>query len=140
MKPEQNAAGPGAGGSRAMALARIASRVVKASALVREPRVASGVPELDRVLGPAGLARGSLVDLHAGEGARAIELALSIAARLEPARALVLVDTTGDFYPPAAAQAGVELDRLIIIKLFSICPRESPEQSAERRIGKARSS
>lgn len=95
----------------------LAAKIVKASALVREAPLVSGVPELDRLLGPSGLARGSLVDLHAGEGARALELALAVAARLAPApRALVLVDSQGDFYPPAAAQAGVDLERLIVVR------------------------
>src|SRR4051812_15575512 len=114
----------------------LASKIVKASALVRDARVLSGVPELDRLLGPTGLARGSLVDLHADEGARALELALGVAARLAPAaRALVLVDTAGDFYPPAAAQAGVELERLIVVR--AIGPGRAAEREALGAIDEA---
>jgi protein ImuA len=116
--------------SREEALARVASRLKKASALVREARFASGVPELDRVLGGSGLARGSLVDLHAPEGGRALALALAIAGKLcheASLRAIVLLDTTGDFYPPAAAQAGIDLARLVVVRPSGSSRRASRE-------------
>jgi hypothetical protein len=98
---------------------------LRASALGRERRLVPALPELEGLLPQGGLVAGSLVDLHADEGAGAFALALRIAARqqgprhagLPPGgRYVVLVDATGDFYPQAAAQAGIVLERLIVLR------------------------
>src|SRR5438270_7996042 len=106
----------------------------RASALaderLRGRRVVPGLPELEEVLPLGGLVAGSLMDLHAEEGAGAFALALRIAAHrqgapgvagvraaaLHGARTVVVVDTTGDFHPQAAAQAGVDLARLVVLR------------------------
>src|SRR5437588_490335 len=77
----------------------------RASALVREPRrrvlqpPVSGLPELDEVLPLGGLVAGSLVDLHADDGAGAFVLALRVAAQQLRAsagssRSVVVIDST----------------------------------------------
>ncbi len=117
-----------------MVLPNIAG-TLRASALVRERRLVPALPELERLLPQGGLLAGSLVDLHADEGAGALALALRIAARQQGprhayatggagrdaphARCVVLVDATGDFYPQAAAQAGIVLERLIVLRRAS---------------------
>ena len=94
----------------------------RASSLARERRVVPGLPELDRVLPLGGLVAGSLVDLHADEGSGALWLALRVAGHqqrsfgLRSRRSVVLVDATGDFYPPAAQRAGVDLERLVVLR------------------------
>ncbi len=93
--------------------------VVSARLLFEEKRgktLLPGVAELEGLLPQGGLPAGSLVDLHADEGAGALALALAIAARQEKLRSIVVVDSAGDFYPPAAAHAGIDLERLIILK------------------------
>jgi len=80
--------------------------VFRASALVHE-----------RGHGSGGLAVGSLVDLHADDGAGAFLVALRLAARQQASgRTIVVVDAMGDFYPPAAAKAGLDLGRLLVLR------------------------
>src|SRR5262249_12972927 len=79
----------------------------------------TGAPGLDRLLAGGELRSGALVEWVAGgEGAGAAPLALPVAVRLmrESAGALVVVDPPGEFYPPAAAQLGVPLDRLVVVR------------------------
>ena len=83
------------------------------------PRTSTGCDELDRLLPERGLGRGVLVEwLADGEGSGAMWLAL-VAAR-EACRAqgpLVVIDSRGSFYPPAAALAGIEPERLIVVRV-----------------------
>jgi protein ImuA len=81
-------------------------------------RLSSGIPALDRLLPGGGLRRGTLIEwLAAGEGCGATTLALGLArAACREGGALVVVDRRGDFYPPAAAGLGIELDRLVLIR------------------------
>jgi len=83
--------------------------------------VPSGCGLLDRLLAEGGFRRGTLVEwLAAGEGTGAGTLAL--AAAREACRdggTLVVLDRKGRFYPPAAAQRGIDLDRLIVVQATS---------------------
>lgn len=83
------------------------------------PRTSTGCGELDRLLPERGVGRGVLVEwLTSGEGSGAMWLAL-VAAR-EACRAqgpLVVIDSQGSFYPPAAALAGIEPERLIVVRV-----------------------
>ncbi len=74
--------------------------VFKASQLVRD-----GLP-------------GSLMDLHADDGSGACALALRIAARHQAGtgKTIIIIDSTGDFYPPAAVKEGVALERLLVVR------------------------
>ena len=80
--------------------------------------VSTGCQELDRRLPRGGLCRGTLVEWFSpGSGSGAGSLAL--AAAREACRvdgALVVIDRAASFYPPAAAQAGVNLARLIVVR------------------------
>jgi hypothetical protein len=76
------------------------------------------IPAVDRALPRGGLERGSLVDLHAAPGAGAFALALRLAAALQqsagPQGVVVVVDPTGEVYPPALVQAGLDLPRVLL--------------------------
>ena len=80
--------------------------------------VSTGCPELDRGLPQQGLCRGTLVEwLSAGPGGGAGSLALSAAREAcRDGGPLVVIDRAGCFYPPTAAQAGVPLERLIVVR------------------------
>jgi protein ImuA len=81
-------------------------------------RTSTGCAPLDRLFPEGGVGRGTLVEwLAEGEGSGAMWLAL-VAAR-EACRGqgpLVVVDSEGTFYPPAAARAGIDLGRLIVVR------------------------
>ena len=76
-----------------------------------EPLVATGVQALDELLG-GGFPRGILAVLEGDLGRR------SIAARLlaqATCRGMAAVLDDGELYPPGLVQAGVRLDRLLIV-------------------------
>lgn len=89
---------------------------------------ATGLKLLDRALPNGGLPRGAITEIH-GDGPEcgAWSLALRLARageapsndgetpRQANERVIVIVDTEGDFYPPAAAQHGLDLRRLIVV-------------------------
>lgn len=80
--------------------------------------VSSGCPELDRLFPQGGVARGTLVEWLA-EGAGSGALWLALAASREACQGhgpLVVIDGRGTFYPPAAVRAGIDLDRLIVVR------------------------
>src|SRR5262249_29098673 len=74
-----------------------------------------GFAALDDVLPDGGLPAGSLVELlSASDGAGAWTLALLLARQAAgQQKALVVIDRTGCFYPPAAAKLGIDLQRTI---------------------------
>ncbi|HEX3313411.1 MAG TPA: hypothetical protein VHR72_00915 [Gemmataceae bacterium] len=79
----------------------------------------TGIAGLDRLLPGAALKSGTLIEwLADGDGAGAATLALLSAVHLlrETTGVLVVVDPSGEFYPPAAAQMGVPLDRLVVVR------------------------
>ena len=77
-----------------------------------------GIPGFDRFLPDRGLPAGSLVELlSAADGAGAWTLGFLMAKHAAGDRkALVVVDTTHSFYPPAAAKLGTDLQRSIVIR------------------------
>ncbi len=80
--------------------------------------ISTGCPRFDRLLPDGGWRRGTLVEwLSAGRGSGAGTLAL-LAARQVSAEggAVVVLDNRGDFYPPAAAMLGMNLDNLVVIR------------------------
>jgi hypothetical protein len=88
--------------------------------------VSSGHAALDRVLPEQGFRRGGLVEYlepAAGSGAGTLALAAANRATGE-AGPLVVVDGEGEFYPPAAALAGIDLGRLILVE-----PRNRQDQA-----------
>lgn len=82
--------------------------------------ISTGFPDLDRLLADGGLRRGTLVEwLSDTPGSGAATLALCVAARiLREEGAFVVIDKAGvgEFYPPAAADLGIPLDRTAIVR------------------------
>jgi hypothetical protein len=77
-----------------------------------------GIRALEDWLPGQSLAAGSLVELlSAVDGAGSWSLALFLARHAcGPRKALVVVDSQGFFYPPAALKLGVDLRRLIVVR------------------------
>ena len=78
----------------------------------------SGCASLDRLLPEAGFASGSLVEWLAevaGSGAETLAL---VAAREAAAQGgvLVVMDRQEEFYPPAAAALGIDLERTLVVR------------------------
>jgi len=95
--------------------------------------VPTGLAPLDAVLPYGGLPCGAITEIFSNSpGAGSMALAMRIASRCttcEPRpnateseegfdkhRHIVLIDTARDFYPPAAWQYGIALDRLVVIR------------------------
>jgi protein ImuA len=84
----------------------------------QETPVSSGVKALDQVLPGGGFHRGTLVEwLAAGDGCGAASLAM-VAAReaCRDAGALVVLDRTGEFYPPAVRRLGIDPQGLMVVR------------------------
>jgi protein ImuA len=78
----------------------------------------SGCKELDQLLPGGGLPRGGLVEwLSESSGSGAGTLAM-IAAReaMREGGALIVMDRSRRFYPPAAAALGVDLEQVIVVR------------------------
>ncbi len=90
-----------------------------------EQPVSTGCETLDRLLPERGLRRGTLVEwLAAGSGSGAETLALGVAGRAcGDGGALVVLDDRRQFYPPAAARLGIELERMIVVQAQSEADR-----------------
>jgi len=80
--------------------------------------IATGFAALDGILPADGLEGGTLVEwLADGAGSGAMTLSLSVAARaLGQGGACVVIDPGQEFYPPAAAELGVPLERMVIVR------------------------
>lgn len=83
-----------------------------------ERPVSTGSPPLDRLLPAGGLMRSSLVEyLSPGPGSGAGTLALAAAREAcANGRALVVIDRSRTFYPPAAAAWGIDLSQMFILQ------------------------
>ncbi len=83
------------------------------AAVALDPCIPSGFSDLDKMLG-GGFPRGTLVTLEGGRcsGRWSLVAALLAAATR---RGLGAVIDEGELYPPALAQAGVRLERLLIV-------------------------
>lgn len=78
--------------------------------------VPTGLDAVDVALPHGGLPTGAITEILAdAPGVGALTLALRI-ARHPDHRPLIVVDTDGDFYPPAAWQRGLPPDRLIVVR------------------------
>ena len=82
----------------------------------REPPIATG-NVLDQLLPKKGWETGTLIEWLGEEGGGAATLALAIAARLlQRGGALVVIDSRREFYPPAAANLGILLERTVVVQ------------------------
>ena len=102
-------------------VARLRGRVQRIEGLRQstdERPVSTGSPPLDRLLPAGGLMRSSLVEyLSAGPGSGAGTLALAAAREAcAGGRALVVIDRSRTFYPPAAAAWGIDLSQTLILQ------------------------
>src|SRR5687767_14809151 len=98
----------------------------RASALERERAGARlrALPALDERLPGGGLEPGALVEVLADRGQGGLRLALRLAAGLQAGgtrarRTAVVIDPldpAGGLYPPALAQAGLDLARLVVVR------------------------
>jgi protein ImuA len=79
----------------------------------RVPVLSSGCPALDGILPEKGFRRGTLVE-WLGDGAATLAFRTAAGA-CQDGRALVVVDSSGEFYPPAAIALGIEPSRLIVV-------------------------
>jgi protein ImuA len=80
--------------------------------------ISTGLGPLDRLFPHGGLEGGTLVEwLADGAGSGATTLSLRVAARaLEQGGACVVIDSRQEFYPPAATELGVPLERMILVR------------------------
>lgn len=103
---------------------RYGIQVWEAAARVEAPSFSSGCPALDRLLPEHGFPWGTLIEYLADNGSGAA--ALSLVAAREACRqggALVIVDRERQFYPPAAANLGIDLANTLFVR-----PRTRKEQ------------
>lgn len=106
--------------ARRQVLARLAERIgrLRPGQGGPAPRCSSGIAALDAALG-GGFALAAVHELLApGGDAAAHTVAILTATRAVAGRRWIfLLDTAGDFYPPAAAQLGLPLERLVVIRV-----------------------
>lgn len=94
--------------------------------------IRTGLTPLDEVLPQVGLPCGAITEILADDlGVGSMTLAMRIAGRciqstkghddpngpFESCRSIVLLDGLGEFYPPAAVQHGIPLERLIVVRV-----------------------
>jgi protein ImuA len=80
--------------------------------------ISTGNAALDRLLPEGGLRRGALVEWlsdSAGSGAGTLAL-LAAREALAEGGAVVVIDRAARFYPPAAAELGIELEKMIVVR------------------------
>lgn len=84
----------------------------------RPDLISTGCQALDRILPGGGIRRGTLIEWFGdGDGAGSETLALLVAGKtLATAGMVVVIDSAGTLYPPAAARLGIGLDRLIVVR------------------------
>jgi len=81
------------------------------------PGRSSGIAELDALLGPAGIPKGQLTEVFGARSSGKTTLAFAILAACTQAGALgAYIDPAGAFFAPAAAGAGVDMRRLIVVR------------------------
>ena len=80
--------------------------------------IATGIEPLDGLLPAGGWERGTLIEwLADNEGCGAGTLAvISLRPLLSDGGTLVVIDVERDFYPPAAARLGIDLERMIVVR------------------------
>jgi protein ImuA len=84
--------------------------------------VASGLVDVDAVLPGGGFPRGALSELSGGRASGKTAVALALFASLEPHELAAYVDGRAELYPPAAAERGVDLARLLVVRPAAAAP------------------
>jgi hypothetical protein len=80
--------------------------------------VPTGFPAFDRLLAGGGLPRGALTEWRSeADGGGAMTLSLAVIAHvIRSSGTVVVIDAAREFYPVAAAQIGVPLDRTVVVR------------------------
>lgn len=103
------------GDPAALSVLRAQIRALEGAGAVRRRRAPCGVDVLDDALG--GLPLPGIVELSGPEGTGKLRTALSVVAKRTAAGQLVAwVDPERRLYPPAAAELGVVLARLLVVR------------------------
>jgi hypothetical protein len=103
------------GSATALDALRARIRALEGDTAVRRRRVPSGVGSIDALVG--GLPQPGIVELSGPEGAGRARVALAVAATFgRGGLAVAWVDPSFRFYPPAAADHGVMLERLLVVR------------------------
>lgn len=83
----------------------------------------TGIAELDALLGPAGVPSGQLTELFGARSSGKTTLAFAILAACTRTGALgAFIDPGGAFFAPAAAGAGIDMRRLIVVRARGAAP------------------
>jgi protein ImuA len=85
----------------------------------REGVVPCGISGVDAILAGGGFPRGALAELAGGRASGKTAVALAVFAALAPGELAAYVDGRGELYPPAAAERGVDLARLLVVRPFA---------------------
>jgi hypothetical protein len=96
---------------RRVAFEELRERLKSTAAPARRALLASGIPDLDRMLS-GGFPRGALVTLEGAAGRWAIVARLLASATC---RGLAAVIDSGSLYPPDLVVAGVAIERLLVV-------------------------
>jgi hypothetical protein len=80
--------------------------------------VPTGFPAFDRLLAGGGLPRGALTEWRSeADGGGALTLALAVVAHvIRSSGTVVVIDAAREFYPVAAAELGVPLERTVVVR------------------------
>jgi hypothetical protein len=90
-------------------------RALEGGSPVQKRRASSGVAVIDEILG--GLPRPGIVEICGALGSGRVQVAAALLAEAtRRRRAVVWVDPLRRLYPPALAELGVELGRLLIVQ------------------------
>lgn len=103
------------GSAAALDALRARIRALEGGAAVRRRRVPCGVEAVDDLLG--GLPVPGIVEVSGLEGTGRVRVALAIAHGLtREGRSVAWVDPLARLHPPAVADHGVDLDRLLVVR------------------------
>src|SRR5215469_1383607 len=99
------------------ALERRWQGVVPHAAAPVRPGRASGIGDLDALLGTAGVPAGQLTELFGARSSGKTMIALALlAAAMRDGALGALIDPSKSFFAPSAAGAGIDLRRLIVVR------------------------
>jgi len=104
---------------RHLVIARLREEIrrIERSPARREGRVACGLEGVDAALPEGGFPRGALSELSGGPASGKTAVALALVAARGPEDLAAWGDGRGELDPPAAAARGVDLARLLVVRL-----------------------
>ena len=103
--------------------------------------VTNGCHAIDRLLPENGYPRGTLVQWISAGGSGADLLSLRVAQQAcDDGGALVIIDPQHEFFPPAAAAIGINLDNLIVLRGNKLANRRGNQQTTKQASTRDRSS